>query len=130
MIRGTDFFIGVLFMELFSLQFWIGVGSIILMDLSLGGDNAVVIAGGDAFFRQGAGGTAHSRIDAGGQVAGKYFQGMEIRAGRGLLTNSCINCKIYSEGSVVCCGVNGTVFGGEVQTLQGLKTAILGNKKE
>ena len=31
-------------MELFSLQFWIGVGSIILMDLSLGGDNAVVIA--------------------------------------------------------------------------------------
>ena len=112
----------------------IGSGSEIhaLGDVVIDGysDNAVVIAGGDAFFRQGAGGTAHSRIDAGGQVAGKYFQGMEIRAGRGLLTNSCINCKIYSEGSVVCCGVNGTVFGGEVQTLQGLKTAILGNEQK
>ena len=31
-------------MEIFTLQFWLSVGAIILMDLSLGGDNAVVIA--------------------------------------------------------------------------------------
>lgn len=31
-------------MEIFTLQFWVSVGAIILMDLSLGGDNAVVIA--------------------------------------------------------------------------------------
>lgn len=93
-------------------------------------DNAVIVTGGDAFFKQGAGGRARARIDAGGQVAGKYFQGLEIRTGKGLLTNSCINCKIYSEGSVVCCGDNGALFGGEVQTLQGLKTAVLGNEQK
>lgn len=36
-VKGTT-------MEIFTLQFWLSVGAIILMDLSLGGDNAVVIA--------------------------------------------------------------------------------------
>jgi predicted tellurium resistance membrane protein TerC len=42
--HAVSFIVKGTIMEIFTLQFWLSVGAIILMDLSLGGDNAVVIA--------------------------------------------------------------------------------------
>ena len=102
-----------------------------LGDLVIDGsvNNAVISAEGDILIKQGASGTAPARIDAGGQLTGKYFAGIEIHTKKDLVTNSCLNCKIFSEGNVICHGEKGTIYGGELQTLLGLKTAILGNEQ-
>ena len=106
---------------------WIHALGDLVIDGSV--NNAVIAAEGDILIRQGASGTPPYRIDAGGQLTGKYFTGIEIHTKKDLVTNACLNCKVYSEGSVICHGEKGTIYGGELQTLLGMKTAILGNEQ-
>lgn len=104
------------------------LGDIVVDGFTEGAD---ITAKDAVVLKQGASstGSIKGRIEAGGDVYGKYFQQMEIHTGKSLYTNSCTNCDIMAEGRVECVGERGTIYGGTLTALMGCECAFLGNEQ-
>ena len=80
----------------------------------------VIIAGGATCPNTGS-------ITAGGNITAKFFEGVKLK-GKDISANYFIDCKVEASGVVKTYGRKGVIYGGTVQSLEGLESASIGNK--
>ncbi|RKM61052.1 DUF342 domain-containing protein [Butyrivibrio sp. CB08] len=91
-------------------------------------ESSLLVAGGDVSIKGGATCPVRGGIEANGNVSGKYFEGVKITANN-VYAGSFINCTVLARGIVKTYGIDGVIYGGSIQSLSGVETAILGTKK-
>ncbi|MCH5264802.1 MAG: DUF342 domain-containing protein [Lachnospiraceae bacterium] len=99
-------------------------------DIVVEGDigDCVLQCGGSLLVRKGAKGIKEGKLDAGENVAGKYFDSVKIYAGKDVYANYMVNCEIYAENQVIIPGGKGVLAGGLVQAVEGIRVHHLGNQ--
>lgn len=80
----------------------------------------VIIAGGATCPNSGS-------ITADGDITAKFFEGVKIK-GKNISANYFIDCIVEANGFVKTYGKKGVIYGGTVQSLEGLESASIGNK--
>lgn len=90
--------------------------------------DCVVDCGGSLLVKRGARGISKGRLEAGRNVAGRYFDSTVVQAGHDVYANYIINCNIHAENRVVVSGSGGGIAGGVVQAIQGIEAHQVGNQ--
>lgn len=67
-------------------------------------------------------------IIAGGIVAAKKFDTVDIDAKGCVMSTSCVGCKIKTRDKVVMLGDNGVISGGTIDCINGVEASVIGNK--
>ncbi len=83
-------------------------------------EQSVIIAGGATCPSSGS-------ITAGKDVTAKFFEGVKIK-GTNISANYFIDCNIEARGYVKTYGKKGVLYGGSIQSLEGVESASIGNK--
>ncbi len=92
---------------------------------------AVTIRSGkDVVLKNGMQGGGTGRIEAGGNVSGKFFEAASIKAKGDVNANYFLNCNIESEGKIEVCGSKGLILGGSARALFSIQAHGLGNIAE
>ncbi len=89
-------------------------------------ENAVISCGGDVVIQKGMRGNGIGYISAQGGVFGSFFDGVKIRAKHDVEANAFINCKVDTPRKVYATGSNGTISGGRIHAIKGVKTINCG----
>ena len=87
-----------------------------------------ITAGGDIVMKQGVNGGGNTNITAKGSVEAKFFESVNVKAGRRIQVNYCLNSNIYSEDSISILGGKGLILGGNVFAANDIKVANIGNE--
>ena len=98
-------------------------------DVIVGGhmESSEINAGGNVTIIGGVTCPVRGGVFAGGDVSAKYFEGATIK-GANVSGNYFINCNIEAKGLVKTYGRVGMIYGGTINSLYGIETAIVGNK--
>lgn len=89
-----------------------------------------LIAGKDVTLKIGMQGGGIGSIEAGGNVSGKFFEQVKIKAKGNVSANAVLNCTIESEEAVIVSGKFGAIIGGKVSAYRGISATIIGNMSE
>lgn len=89
---------------------------------------AIIQCDGNLLLRRGANTAGNGYIKAGKGIYAKYLEAVSVFAREDVWVNSCLNCKIFTEGKMMVWGPGGTLAGGEVCAVRGLETMHLGNR--
>ncbi len=89
---------------------------------------ATIIAGKDVLLKSGMQGDEVGSITAGGNVSGKFFETVKIKAEGNIRTNYLFKCIVESEMSLKIAGSKGAIVGGEITALFGVEAHYLGNE--
>ncbi len=87
-----------------------------------------IIAGKDVLLKSGMQGEQIGSIIAGGDVSGKYFEGVSIRSKGTIKANYLFMCKCESEKSILILGNKGAIVGGETMALYNIEAKYIGNE--
>jgi len=90
--------------------------------------NCTIVAGGDVIIKKGVNGGGAGNIAAKGAVEGKFFESVNVRAGKSIKVNYCLHSNIYSEDSISILGGKGLILGGTVFAANDIKVANIGNE--
>ncbi|SFB70395.1 DUF342 domain-containing protein [Butyrivibrio sp. YAB3001] len=98
-------------------------------DVIIGGymESSYITSGGNVVIAGGANCPVRGSINAKGNVTAKFCEGVTI-TGNEISANYFINCKINAKGMVKTFGRQGMIYGGNIQSVEGVESAILGNK--
>jgi len=90
-------------------------------------ESAEIYAGKDVVLQNGAQGAGKGIIETKGNVSGKFFEQMHIRAGGDVNANSILNCEVECGGEVVVSGKLGIIVGGKIKSTKHITATIIGN---
>lgn len=93
-------------------------------------EGAYINAGKDVILQNGAQGAGRGKIEAKGNVSGKFFEQMVIQAGGDVNANSILNCDVKCEGMVIVSGKLGILVGGFTSAVKQVSATIIGNMSE
>ncbi len=93
-------------------------------------EGATIIAGKDIVFESGMQGAQKGFVICGGNVSGKFFEQVSIKAKGDITANAIMNCMIESQGSVIVTGKRGIILGGTTYALKCISASVIGNSKE
>lgn len=93
-------------------------------------EGATIIAGKDIVFESGMQGSGRGTVICKGNVSGKFFEQVEMKAEGNITANSIMNSIIESGGMVTVTGKQGIILGGNISAVQGITTGIIGNFNE
>lgn len=91
---------------------------------------ATIIAGKDIIFKKGMQGGQKGIAIAGGNISGKFFELTNIKARGNINANSMLNCDVEAEEEIVVSGRFGTITGGTVKAIKGIRATTIGNLNE
>ncbi len=91
-------------------------------------EGAVIQCGGDVCLRQGVNGAGIGVIEAKGSVMGQFFESIRVIAGGDMSAYYCLNCEIWTEGSLSIFGRRGMLAGGSIRAARGITAYTVGNK--
>lgn len=104
----------------------IKAGGDVIVDGFVG--NCRIEADGDVIMKKGVNAAGTGLIVAKGSVEAKFFESANIKAGRNITANYCLNSNVYSEDSISIFGSKGLILGGKVFAANDIKVANLGNE--
>lgn len=87
-----------------------------------------IVAKGDVIMKKGVNGGGTGSITAEGSVEAKFFESVNIKAGRMVKMNYCLHSNIYSEGEITVFGNKGLILGGTVFAANDIKVSNVGNE--
>ncbi|MCQ2080426.1 MAG: FapA family protein [Lachnospiraceae bacterium] len=90
-------------------------------------ENSNIMAMGDVVFKQGVNGGGRGSVNAGGSVEGKFFESVNVKAGKNIQANYCLNSNIYSEGTINIVGTRGLLLGGTAFSATEINVSNVGN---
>ncbi|MDD5936487.1 MAG: FapA family protein [Clostridiales bacterium] len=93
-------------------------------------EGATVIAGKDIIFESGMQGGQKGCVISGGDVSGKFFEQVTIKAKGNITANAIMNCMVEAEGNIIVTGKYGIILGGTASALGHISASIIGNAKE
>lgn len=91
-------------------------------------ESAYLSCGGNIFLKQGMNASGDGTLTAVGDVIGRFFEAVSIRAGGNVKANYAMNCKIRAEGKLLISGKKGVLIGGEFYAAQGIRVYHLGSR--
>lgn len=83
---------------------------------------------GNILLRQGVNGAGGGKIQAGGNVIGKFFEATTVIAKGDIQANYSLNCNLISDGQIEIHGRMGRIAGGTVCAAKGVTAYHIGNK--
>lgn len=90
-------------------------------------EGAVLEAGGDILLRKGNNGDSRGRLKAKGSIMGSFFERANLKAGKNINANYCLNSVLWADGRIEIAGKNGSLAGGSVYAVQGINAFNIGN---
>ena len=90
-------------------------------------EGAVLEAGGDIILRKGNNGDGRGRLKANGSVMGRFFERANVKAGKHINANYCLNSVLWADGRIEIAGKNGSLAGGSAYAAQGINAFNIGN---
>ena len=90
-------------------------------------EGAVLEAGGDIILRKGNNGDGRGRLKAGGSIMGRFFERANVKAGKHINANYCLNSELWADGRIEIAGKNGSLAGGSAYAAQGINAFNIGN---
>jgi uncharacterized protein (DUF342 family) len=93
-------------------------------------EGATIKAQGSIMIKSGMMGNERGYLEAKGDVSGRFFESVTIRAGGTVSANYVMQCDIATDGRVEIYGNKGVIVGGSTQCVQGIDAYHLGNTAE
>ena len=90
-------------------------------------EGATLEAGGDIILRKGNNGDGRGKLQAQGNVMGRFFERANVKAGKYINANYCLNSELWAEGRIEISGKNGSLAGGNAYAAQGISAFNIGN---
>lgn len=90
-------------------------------------EGAVLEAGGDIILRKGNNGDGRGRLKANGSIMGRFFERANVKAGKHINANYCLNSELWADGRIEIAGKNGSLTGGSAYAAQGINAFNIGN---
>lgn len=90
-------------------------------------EGANIYAGKDIIFNGGVNSKGAGRIEAKGNVAGKYFENANVYADGDVKSGYLLNSTIVARGKVIVEGKHGSIMGGDVTGVMGIETVNCGH---
>lgn len=90
-------------------------------------EGAVLEAGGDIILRKGNNGDGRGRLKANGSIMGRFFERANVKAGKHINANYCLNSELWADGRIEIAGKNGSPTGGSAYAAQGINAFNIGN---
>lgn len=91
-------------------------------------EKVYIECGGNVVLHQGVNSSGEGEIRAKGDVIGKFFEAVKIRAGGSIRANYSMNSELYAEKKIKIGGRNGSLVGGTASAELGVEVYDLGNK--
>lgn len=92
--------------------------------------NVTIRSGKDVILKNGMQGGGTASIECGGNVSGKFFEAVRIKAKGDVNANYFFNCNIESEGKIEVSGSKGLIVGGSAKALFSIQAHGYGNMAE
>lgn len=92
--------------------------------------NVTIRSGGDVILKNGMQCNSSGYIECAGNVSGRFFEAVTIKAGGDVNANYFFNCDIESDGKITVSGNKGLIIGGHARALLGIEAHGLGNIAE
>ncbi len=109
----------------------VGDGSVIRArkDILVDGfiEGATLEAGGDIILRKGNNSGGKGTLRANGSIMGRFFERANVKAGRHINANYCLNSELWAGGRVEIAGKNGILAGGSTYATWGINAFDIGN---
>lgn len=93
-------------------------------------ESAQIYAGKDVVLKNGMQGGGKGTIEAGGNISGKFFEQVHIKAQGSVRANSILHCNIESKDDVIVSGKLGIIVGGTTSAIKEIRATIIGNESE
>ena len=90
-------------------------------------EGATLEAGGDIILRKGNNGGGRGRLHAQGNVMGRFFERANVKAGKNINANYCLNSELWADGKIEISGKSGVLAGGSTYAAQGISAFNIGN---
>ena len=90
-------------------------------------EGAVLEAGGDIILRKGNNGDGRGRLRAKGSIMGRFFERANVKVGKHINANYCLNSELWADGRIEISGKNGSLAGGSTYAAQGINAFNIGN---
>lgn len=74
-------------------------------------EGAVLEAGGDIILRRGSNGDGRGKLTAKGSIMGRFFERSNVKAGKQIHANYCLNSELWAGGKIEIAGKNGSLAG-------------------
>lgn len=87
---------------------------------------AIIKADKNICFKNGVNGKCLARVEAGGDVSGRFFENVSINCKGNLTANYLLNCNVVAYGKVIVSGKQSSVQGGDVTGVLGVQTGNAG----
>ena len=91
-------------------------------------EGATLIAGKDIVLKDGVNTKNSGKIEAGGNISGRFFENTEVIAKGDLQCNYILNCRVLAYGRVFVEGPIGSIIGGDVTGVMGISTTSCGHE--
>lgn len=106
-----------------------GVSIHAMGNIYIGGhvEGARIVADKDIIFNDGVNAKGEGWIEAGGNIAGKYFENAVVMAGMDIKCGYILNSKVIARGEVIVEGKHGSIIGGSVTGIMGVDTVNCGH---
>ena len=91
-------------------------------------EGATLISGKDIVLKDGVNAKNTGKIQAEGNISGRFFENTEIFAKGDLKCNYVLNCNILTYGKVYVEGPRGSIIGGDVTAVMGIVTTSCGHE--
>ncbi len=91
-------------------------------------ESAVIQCGGNLIIRKGANCSGGGYLHVGKSLTGNFLESVKARIKEDVQVNYCLNCDLYVEGNVTVSGSNGTLAGGLVHSVRGIRAYNMGNR--
>lgn len=90
-------------------------------------EDAYLKAHGDILLKRGVNGAGRGEIQADGNIEAKFFESVNISAGKSIKANYLLNSNAMAGDSVIILGSKGLILGGNVFAVHAIKVSTLGN---
>ncbi len=90
-------------------------------------EGATLEAGGDIILRKGNNGAGKGKLRAQGSVMGRFFERANVKAGKHINANYCLNSELWADGRIEIAGKKGSLAGGSAYAAQGINAFNIGN---
>ena len=91
-------------------------------------EGATLIAGKDIVLKDGVNTKNSGKIEAGGNISGRFFENTEVIAKGDLQCNYILNCRVLTYGRIFVEGPIGSIIGGDVTGVMGISTTSCGHE--
>ena len=91
-------------------------------------EGATLIAGKDIVLKDGVNTKNSGKIEAGGNISGRFFENTEVIAKGDLQCNYILNCRVLTYGMIFVEGPIGSIIGGDVTGVMGISTTSCGHE--